>query len=75
MCFAKGVAICALLSAVPHLEATVVIELFSKGGLRRLASGPCRKMGSSKNPENLCLLLSDVFKELLYMLSQFLGKT
>lgn len=42
-CFAKDFAVSALLSAVPHLQATADIGLFSKGGLRRLTTSPVER--------------------------------
>lgn len=42
-CFAKDFAISASLSAMPHLQATADIGLFSKGGLRRLTTSPVER--------------------------------
>lgn len=64
-CFAKAVAISSMLSAMPHLQTTAITDPFSKGDLRRLTNGLCRKLGSSIKQKQQCLLLSDMFKKWL----------
>lgn len=66
-----------MLSAVPHLQTTAIIEPSSKGDLR-LRNGLCRKMGSSikkkKKKKKQCLLLSDVFEKMTIISVNSLGK-